>query len=167
MSHEDSVGINTGTITRRLRKLSVATSLEILVVDDDEIERALIGDRLCARAFDALEAQDGKEALALMRQHPQPVVLVDWQMPVMDGIEFTEQVRSLGMHDTFIIMLTARDAQLDYERGYAAGVDDYISKRVSDVELMARVHTAFAMHSLRVELQAAHRKLEQLRGKKG
>jgi DNA-binding response OmpR family regulator len=163
MSQDTSLDIDTGAITRRLRALSDTTPLSVMLVDDDELERALVADRLSARNFHVVEASDGRHALAELRKQPQPVLLVDWSMPVMDGIEFITRVRALDMQDTFIIMLTARDAEFDFQRGYLAGADDYVSKKVSDVELLARLHTAFAMHSLRQENRRLRAELESLR----
>lgn len=151
--------IDTGVITARLRALSDKSELEILVVDDDELERALIADRLERRGFKVSQAADGFEAMTLLEQQPFPVVIVDWRMPTMDGIQLTEQLRSRGMLDTYVIMLTSRDGNLDFERGYLAGVDDYLSKKVNDVELLARVHKAFEMLTLRRELREARAQL--------
>lgn len=78
-----------------------------------------------------------------------PVLLTDWQMPLMDGIELAERVRALGMDETYIIMLTMRDGRFDYERGYGAGIDDYLTKKLPDVELHARITAAFNTAALR------------------
>lgn len=165
MSQRTPIDIDTGTITRRLRALPAGTRRNVLIVDDDEIERALIADRLVIRGFEVAHAENGKEALDVLHAERQPVVIVDWFMPVMNGIEFTEEVRARGFDETFILMLTSRSTGLDYERGYVAGVDDYLTKKVSDVELLARIHIAFAMHSLRLQLHEAHRELDVLRGR--
>ena len=82
-------------------------------------------------------------------------------MPVMDGIAFTEALRGRGATDTYIIMLTMREASVDYERGYVAGVDDYLSKRVPDAELFARITAAFNTLALRRSLKEAQAALEQ------
>jgi DNA-binding response OmpR family regulator len=145
--------IDTGVITARMRALSTDTPREILVIDDDELARALLSDRLSVRGFQVTQAGDGREALSLVDQHPFGVLLVDRQMPEMDGIELTQQLRARGMHDTCVIMLTAHDGDVDYEQGYLAGVDDYLSKKVRDIELMARIHSAFTTYSLRRELR--------------
>jgi CheY-like chemotaxis protein len=165
MSDDQSQNIDTGAITQRLRALSAYTPLSLLLVDDDEIERSLIADRLSHRGFHVVEAENGAAALALMQKDLPPVVLVDWFMPTMDGIAFTEQVRAAGMHDVYIIMLTARASALDYQRGYQSGVDDYLTKKAPDIELSARLHTAFAMHALHIELRATQYELSALRAK--
>src|SRR5690349_21992618 len=147
--------INTGAVTRRLRALSADMPLCVLVVDDDELERALIADRLAERGINTLQAADGAQALSMLQGTPVQVVVVDWQMPVMDGIEFTERFRAELPGDTYVIMLTARKDDFDFERGYRAGVDDYLTKGVREPELIARIHSALHTHALRVQLREA------------
>jgi CheY-like chemotaxis protein len=157
--------IDTGAITTRLRALSTEAALKILVVEDDELARALISDRLEQRGFLVSQAADGGEALQLLERQSFPVVLVDWTMPVMDGIELTQHLRNLGMQDTYVVMLTGKDEDLDFERGYLAGVDDFLSKRVREVELLARIHAAFTTYSLRCELRETRAELAAARGR--
>ena len=90
--------INSGTVTRRLRALSADMPQYVLVVDDDELERALIADRLAERGINTLQAADGAQALSMLRDTPVQVIVVDWHMPVMDGIEFTERFRLSLIH---------------------------------------------------------------------
>jgi CheY-like chemotaxis protein len=147
--------INSGAMTARLKALGAELPLSVLVVDDDELERALIGDRLAQRGIKVGEARDGAEALARLRKEPVPVVVVDWHMPVMDGIEFTERFRAEVPGDTYVIMLTSRKEDFDFERGYRAGVDDYLTKGVQEPELIARIHAGLHTHALRVQLREA------------
>jgi CheY-like chemotaxis protein len=135
--------IDTGVITLRLRALSEDSALKILVVDDDELARALLSDRLQSRGFEVTQAGDGREAMELLEEQPFPVLLVDWRMPLMDGLELTRAVRARGMLEIYVIMLTSTEDEIGYEQGYQAGVDDYLTKKVRDVELLARIHAAF------------------------
>jgi DNA-binding response OmpR family regulator len=144
----------------RLSVLTRALPMRILIVDDDDLELALMADRLTAAGFEVQRAANGEEALALLSQQWMPVVITDWQMPVMDGIAFTEQLRARGVDDTYVIMLTMRESSMDYERGYYAGVDDYLTKKLPDAELMARVHAGFNTLALRRSLQEAHVELQ-------
>lgn len=153
MSFDDD--INAGAITNRLKTLSEAMPLAVLIVDDDELERALIGDRLAQRGISIAEAANGVEALDRLRKEEIPVVVVDWHMPVMNGIEFTEKFRAEIPGDTYVIMLTTRREDFDFERGYRAGVDDFLTKGVREPELIARIHTGLHTHSLRVQLRQA------------
>ena len=147
--------INSGVMTTRLKALAADMPLSVLVVDDDELERSIIGGRLSERGIRIGEARDGAEALATLRKTAVPVVVVDWHMPIMDGIEFTEKFRAELPGDTYVIMLTSRKEDFDYERGYRAGVDDYLTKGVREPELIARVHAGLHTHSLRVQLREA------------
>jgi two-component system OmpR family response regulator len=157
MAEEDTIDM--GAVTGRIRALAKGMQLCILVVDDDELERELIADRLQGRGFDVAHAANGKEALALLADRSFPVLLVDWQMPVMGGIELTEKLRNRGMTDSYIIMLTARDTTYDYEEGYRAGVDDYLTKKVRETELLARIHAGFSTFGLRCALKEARLQL--------
>jgi CheY-like chemotaxis protein len=160
--------INSGTVTRRLRALSADMPLCVLVVDDDELERALIADRLAERGINTLQAANGAEALSMLQGTPVQVVVVDWHMPVMDGIEFTERFRAELPGDAYVIMLTARKDDFDFERGYRAGVDDYLTKGVREPELMARIQAGMNMFSLRTQLRDARAALQlAVRGREG
>ena len=160
MSFDDN--INSGVITSRLRVLGVGVPMSVLVVDDDELESALIVSSLSERGIKCGEARDGVQALERLASEKVPVVVVDWQMPVMDGIEFTEKFRASDQGDTYVIMLTARKDDFDFERGYRAGVDDYLTKGVRQPELIARIHAGLHTYGLRVELRAARARLAAL-----
>ena len=97
----------------------------------------------------------------MLSQQWYPLVITDWQMPVMDGIALTETLRGRGLDDTFVIMLTMRGANIDYERGYLAGVDDYLTKKAPDAELFARIHAAFNTLALRRSLKETQAALEE------
>jgi len=155
--------INSGAVTEKLRALSAALPLSVLIVDDDELERALIGDLLTQRGIVVGEAVNGAVALQRLQNEKVPVVIVDWHMPVMDGIEFTEKFRASKQAETYVIMLTARREDFDFERGYRAGVDDFLSKGVREAELVARIHAGLHTYSLRVQLREARAALSQAR----
>jgi DNA-binding response OmpR family regulator len=147
--------IDVGAVTGKLRVLAQDKRHQILIVDDDELELALIADRLESHGFETVRAANGVEALRLIEDHVIAVVLVDWEMPVMDGIELTERLRARGLNDASIILLTVRDSILDYQTGYRAGVDDYVSKKVRDTELLARIHAGLNTFVLRRALREA------------
>ena len=147
--------IEVGAVTGKLRILAQQMRHQILIVDDDELELTLIADRLKSHGFDVVGATNGVEALELLEDHVIAVVLVDWEMPIMNGIELTEKLRARGLEDSCVIMLTARDSTLDYETGYHAGVDDYLSKKIRDTELLARIHAGLNTFALRRSLREA------------
>lgn len=148
--------INRSTVSERISQLTREEQRQVLVVDDDELERALLSDRLSACGLVIIEASSGAEALQILEGGRWfPIILTDWQMPQMDGIELTERVRAMGCTDTYVIMLTVLDSEFDYERGYRSGVDDYLTKKMPVTEVLARVHGAFATLELRRALHQA------------
>lgn len=127
----------------------------ILLVDDDELELELMADRLHSLGFHTHTVSDGSAALELLRTQSFPVVITDWQMPRMDGIQMTERLRAEGDNETYIIMLTVLDDASSHERGYFAGVDDYLSKRAPDAKIVAGIRAAFRAVEMRRALHAA------------
>jgi DNA-binding response OmpR family regulator len=146
-------------LATRMSVLTRALPMRILLVDDDDLELALMADRIGSAGFEVASAMHGEEALELLARQWFPLVITDWQMPVMDGIAFTEALRARGIDDTYVIMLTMREGSMDYERGYLAGVDDYLTKRLPDAELFARIHAAFNTLALRRSLKESQQAL--------
>jgi CheY-like chemotaxis protein len=155
-----------GAVTMRIQVLARTIEAKILVVDDDELELALLSDWLSSCGLSVRQASNGAEALKCLAQEWFPVVLTDWQMPIMTGIELTEKLRARSVTDTFVIMLTVLADDFDFERAYDAGVDDYLSKKRSRVELLARIHAAFATVRLRKALSEANARLIALESAK-
>jgi putative two-component system response regulator len=151
--------INTSAVAARIRALAPGLPLRILIVDDDELERFLIADRLSACGFEVTLAANGQEALNLLHKQWYPVVITDWQMPEMDGIELTQRLRASGVVDTYVIMLTVRDTEFDYDHGYLAGVDDFLSKKQPSTDLLARTYSAYNTMILRRALREAREAL--------
>lgn len=127
----------------------------VLLVDDDELELELMADRLRSLGFETHTVSDGSAALDLLRTQSFPLVITDWQMPQMDGIKLTERLRSEGDNETYIIMLTVLDDATSHERGYFAGVDDYLSKRAPDAKVVMAIRSAFKAVEMRRALRAA------------
>jgi PleD family two-component response regulator len=148
-------------VATRMSVLTRALPMRILVVDDDELELTLMADRLTASGFEVERAANGEAALQLLSRQWMPLVITDWQMPVMDGIQLTQELRARGVEDTYVIMLTMRETGMDYERGYLAGVDDYLTKKLPDAELFARIHAGFNTLALRRSLQETRAELMQ------
>jgi DNA-binding response OmpR family regulator len=123
----------------------------ILVVDDEPKIVQLARDYLEHAGFAVVTAADGQTALEVVRsQHPSLVVL-DLGLPGLDGLEVTRRLRQAG--DLPIVMLTARDDELDKLLGLELGADDYLTKPFSPRELVARVRAVLrrAERSARVE----------------
>ncbi|GAB6061322.1 diguanylate cyclase [Deferrisoma palaeochoriense] len=146
-------------------------SAEILVVDDSRIVRAMVTDVLRAQGYGIREAEDGREALAQVRERPPDLILLDVMMPEMDGYEVCRELRRRETNDDYIpiLMLTAKGDVEDLARGLDAGADDYISKPFDNVELVARVRSLLRIRALQkrlfrqnLELEAKNQQLEAL-----
>jgi DNA-binding response OmpR family regulator len=137
----------------KLRTRDLDVPAKVLLVDDDELELSLMADRLTATGFQVTVASNGEEALKILEREWFPLILTDWQMPVMDGIQLIEKFRERGGDDSYFIMLSVRAASEDFERGYCAGVDDYLSKKSTDTEIMARIESGLSTVALRRSLR--------------
>jgi PAS domain S-box-containing protein len=117
-------------------------SLAILVVEDDPISRTLASTVLTQNGYSVAIAANGVEALGLVERHAFDVILMDIQMPQMDGIEATDRIRRRESHKgggVRIVAMTAHAMKGDRERCLAAGMDDYISKPLDMNQLLAVV----------------------------
>jgi DNA-binding response OmpR family regulator len=109
----------------------------ILVVDDDADVRGLVRELLERAGATVSEAADGREALRLLYDVRPDVIVLDVTMPELDGWQTLERVRDLT--EVPVLMLTARDTELEKVRGLRAGADDYVTKPFGRQELLARV----------------------------
>lgn len=101
--------------------------------------------RLVREGHEVVTAVDGLDAVAAIREHRPDLVVLDWMMPRMNGLEVTQQVRADdSVSGVRILILTARSQEEDVARALAAGADDYLVKPFSSVELNARVSTLLA-----------------------
>ncbi|SDR74007.1 GGDEF domain-containing response regulator [Pseudomonas oryzae] len=140
-------------------------NLSILVVDDARFSSMLIG-RLLQQAgyHDIRYASSASEALAALDQRAANVLLVDWMMPEMDGLELTSQVRQLddsSEHYTYIILLTGNEGDKLVAEAFDRGVDDFVNKATVNEQLAPRVQAADRLCSamqrlLREKRQLAH-----------
>src|ERR1700678_2733323 len=113
----------------------------ILIVDDDASVRRALHTTLQTLGFSTSEASGGEEALVLARAIPHDVVLLDVNMPGLDGLETCRQLRRL-LPRIAILMLTVRDSEEDKVQALESGADDYVTKPFHIRELMARVRAA-------------------------
>lgn len=116
---------------------------KILVVDDEQPIIDVLTYNLQRAHYDVIVAWDGEQALALARQEMPDLMILDLMLPKVDGIDVCRTLRSetrvLGLPDIPIIMLTARDEEIDRVLGLELGADDYVVKPFSVRELVARV----------------------------
>ncbi|EMI57159.1 HD domain-containing phosphohydrolase [Rhodopirellula sallentina] len=116
--------------------------MEVLVVDDEVISRRMIENTLQEGGYQVTTATNGCEALEILKQRPIQLVVVDWEMPVMDGIEFCQSVRSGdSSRYVYIVMLTSRSQPSDAISGLSVGADDFVTKPFDPVELIMRIHS--------------------------
>jgi DNA-binding response OmpR family regulator len=114
----------------------------ILLADDDPALRRLIGTTLGTDDFELLQAVDGEEALRVARQQHPELVLLDVNMPKLDGFEVCRHLKNDAETSGIkIVMLTARGADVDRARGKEAGADDYFIKPFSPVQLLNKVYS--------------------------
>lgn len=112
----------------------------VLVVDDEPAQRALLSYNLKAAGFRVATAADGEEALLAVAEQGPDVVLLDWMLPRLSGLEVCRQIKATpeGLRAA-VIMVSARSEETDRVRGLDTGADDYIIKPYSVAELLARV----------------------------
>jgi hypothetical protein len=115
----------------------------ILVVDDDSINRKVLGWQLSSTNADVSFAQDGSEAIDLLRKHAFDIILTDLHMPVMGGLRLTEEIRATdGIDQPIIIVNSADSYDVAWEECKEAGADAYLPKPFGVEELMALLHNA-------------------------
>lgn len=112
----------------------------ILLVEDEAAQREVIGYNLTAEGYRVREAHDGEEAMLLVDEEPPDLIILDWMMPKLSGIEVCRRLKARReTRGIPVIMLSARSDQPDLVRGLETGADDYVVKPYSVAELMARV----------------------------
>jgi two-component system phosphate regulon response regulator PhoB len=112
----------------------------VLVVEDEPAQREVLGYNLEAEGFRVAKAENGEEALILVDEEQPDIIVLDWMLPNVSGIEVCRQLKSRSdTRGVPIIMLSARSEEVDRVRGLETGADDYVIKPYSVVELMARV----------------------------
>lgn len=112
----------------------------ILIVEDETNIRANIAEFLQAEDFETLLAKDGEEAIAIFDEKKPDLVILDLMLPKIDGLEVCKYIRRDS--DVPIIMVTARDEEIDKLLGLELGADDYITKPFGTSELLARIRVA-------------------------
>jgi two-component system phosphate regulon response regulator PhoB len=112
----------------------------ILIVDDEDSLVEILRYNLERSGFEVASARDGEEALTLVAERTPDLVVLDWMLPHLSGIEVCRQIRrSGGVRTIPIIMLTARSEEADKVRALNTGADDYLTKPFSPGELAARI----------------------------
>jgi len=114
----------------------------ILIAEDDAVTRMLLGKTLIKAGHEVVSVENGQKAFDLLKESFFPIVLTDWMMPEMDGLELCRAIRQKENPGyVFIVLLTAKDSQDDLIAGLEAGADEYLTKPFNKAELIARLNT--------------------------
>jgi phosphoserine phosphatase RsbU/P len=136
--------------------------MRILVVDDEEMIREMLTDALEHLGHEIYAAADGLEALRLVEQVHPGIVILDVNMPQLDGYGVLDRLRSMeGVPHIFVLMLTAKSELAELERGLSLGADDYLAKPFHLRELIARTQAAVRIRVLQDELHLRNRQLAE------
>src|SRR5438045_1136953 len=139
----------------------------ILVVDDDLASRRLLARTLTAAGYTCAEAESGEEALALVRKQPPCLLLLDYDMPGMNGADVSKQIRadpSPAIAQIPTIMLTGHGGEESEVLCLEAGADDFVTKPIHPEVLRARIETQLRLRSMREQLLKQNEELEAWRG---
>ena len=130
----------------------------VLVVDDSRLQRRILSQSLKSWGFEVVEAESGDEAIDVCRALHPDLVLSDWMMPGMDGLEFCRAFRALPGEDYgYFILLTAKSEKVEIARGLDAGADDFLTKPVNPSELRARISAGERIIAMQRELSDKNR----------
>jgi two-component system cell cycle response regulator len=131
--------------------------MRVLVADDDAITRKLLQSSLIKFGYEVILCSDGTQAWQILQQENAPnLVLLDWVMPGMDGVEVCHQVRRLGRQPyVYIILLTGRSTKEDVVEGLESGADDYLTKPFDPHELQVRLRAGARIVQLQEDLLSA------------
>ncbi len=123
--------------------------MQVLIVDDDEIVRMVLQESLTKAGYEVLTAHNGREALEVLRTSTCRLVVSDWEMPEMNGLELCRAIRAEATRGyVYVILLTGRDTPDERVQGLRAGADEFVGKPCNNAELIARIGTAERVLSL-------------------
>ena len=137
----------------------------ILIAEDNPVSRKLLEKTLVKAGYETVSMENGRKALEIFNKRFFPIVLTDWMMPEMDGLELCRAIRendSASSGYVFIILLTAKDHKEDIVKGLEGGADDYLTKPFDHAELIARLNTARRILELEKSLRDANEEIRIL-----
>ncbi len=134
----------------------------VLVVDDSKVQRRIVSAHLSRWGFVVLEAETGVTALEICKTTHVDIVLSDWIMPEMNGLEFCEAFRKLDREKYgYFILLTSKSEKNDVAKGLDIGADDFLSKPVNSAELRARIQAGLRLLDMQNQLYLQNKKTEK------
>jgi two-component system, cell cycle response regulator len=136
---------------------------KILIADDSPLYTKLVKDSLSSQPCTLVFAKDGSEAIELFAEHKPALVITDWVMPRVDGLELCRRIRAdFPEVYSYLMLLTSNDKKDSVIDGLEAGADDYLSKPFHAGELVARVSVGRRVIELHRQIQAKNRELEAM-----
>ena len=136
--------------------------MKVLIADDDHITRLLLSSALTKLGHEVFEAPNGRDSWEAWCTGEYPLIISDWMMPDLDGLEFCRRIRAEQRPDyTYVILLTSLSGKTNYLEAMHAGVDDFITKPFEKLELGARVRVAERILGLHANLLSANTDLER------
>lgn len=127
---------------------------QILIIDDDPAIQMLLKRSLSRSGYEVVIAPNGEEGIAAARSHPPALILCDWIMPGIDGLEVCRQVKAIpDLSTTIFILLTSLGSVEDRVKGLDAGADDFLCKPIEMNELQARLRAGLRLHQLSEDLR--------------
>jgi len=146
----------------RMLGLSEECPLEILLVEDSPSTRLIMQKQLAEWGFSVTVCSDGRDAIQLVSDYMFDLVITDWVMPNMDGMELLKRIREMNTEGfLYIIVLTALSKREDLLFAFDVGADDYLTKPVDYCELRARIRTASRIADLERRLLKKHKELSR------
>ncbi len=135
---------------------------DVLVVDDSKMQRKILTAMLRRWGYTVLEAASGAEALEICREVHPDLILSDWMMPGMTGVEFCEAYRALGLEKYgYFILLTSRAEKTDVAQGLERGADDFLTKPVNAMELKGRIIAGERILGMQAVVNARNQELNE------
>ncbi|MCS6829426.1 MAG: diguanylate cyclase [bacterium] len=135
--------------------------MNVLIAEDDGVSRLVLQKALEEMGYAVQVAKDGAEAWEFFQKRPFPLVISDWMMPGIDGLELCRRVRSVRDKGyTYFILLTARDSKEDRLHAIGSGADDFLSKPLDRTELAARLSVARRILDMEHRLREANEELQ-------
>ena len=130
------------------------TKDQILVEEDEKDTRYILDKLLVKNNYEVITSVNGEEAIEILKEHKPKVIIADWTMPVMDGIELCKILKNNEEYKLiYFIILTARASLKDRVIGLDVGADDFLVKPVDNQELLARIRSGIRIHNLQNELK--------------
>ncbi len=135
---------------------------QILIIDDDPTIRMTLQKFLKSQGYGVVLAKDGEEGLAMAKELHPSLIICDWMMPIIDGLEVCRRIKNdVGLANIYLILLTARDQEGDLVKGLEMGADDFLSKPPRINELRARVRAGLRLYQATEEIQRQKQLIEQ------